>query len=103
MQADIVAIDTRALNLWPAHDVVAAALQASIANIEAVMTGGQWRKCHHAIVGPGFDQVRDRLQESGQRLIDVLQSRSIVARLRRQVVQKVVHRTLTRQSQGGSK
>lgn len=99
MRADIIAIDTRALNLWPAHDPVAAALQASIANIEAVMVGGRWRKLNHAMVGVDFSQIRDRLQESGQRLISVLQSRRLMARLRQQVVQRVVRRTLVRQSQ----
>ena len=40
MQADLVVIDARALNLWPAHDPITAALQASIANMEAVMIAG---------------------------------------------------------------
>jgi 5-methylthioadenosine/S-adenosylhomocysteine deaminase len=42
MQADLVVIDARALNLWPAHDPIAAALQASIANIESVMIAGHF-------------------------------------------------------------
>ena len=43
MRADLVVIEARALNLWPAHDPITAALQASIANIEAVMIAGRLR------------------------------------------------------------
>jgi 5-methylthioadenosine/S-adenosylhomocysteine deaminase len=42
MQADMVAIDARALNLWPAHDPVATALHAGVGNIEAVIVAGRW-------------------------------------------------------------
>jgi len=69
MQADLIAIDTRALNLWPAHNPVAAALHADIANIEAVMIAGRWRKRDHTLLHPHLDKVKDRLQESGERLL----------------------------------
>ncbi|MFF0011293.1 amidohydrolase family protein [Streptomyces sp. NPDC005374] len=69
MQADLVAVDTRALNLWPAHNPVAAVLHADIANIEAVMVAGRWRKRDHALLHPGLDKIKDRLQESGERLL----------------------------------
>jgi 5-methylthioadenosine/S-adenosylhomocysteine deaminase len=69
MRADLVAIDARALNLWPAHDPIAAALSASVANIEAVMIGGRWRKRNHCLIDIDLDEVRDRLLESGERLI----------------------------------
>ncbi|MGI5461195.1 amidohydrolase family protein [Streptomyces sp. CA-249302] len=72
MQADLVAVDTRALNLWPAHHPIAAALHADIANIEAVMIAGRWRKRDHALVHSGLDEVRDRLQESGERLLHAM-------------------------------
>ncbi|MEU6912495.1 amidohydrolase family protein [Streptomyces olindensis] len=68
MQADLVAVDARALNLWPAHDPVATALHADIANIEAVMVAGTWRKRDHALLAPRLDEVKDRLRESGERL-----------------------------------
>ena len=69
MQADLVVIDARALNLWPAHDPIAAALHASLANIEAVMIAGVWRKRGHSLVDVDLDDVRGRLLESGERLL----------------------------------
>ncbi|MFC8519727.1 amidohydrolase family protein [Streptomyces sp. NPDC057257] len=69
MQADLVAVDARALNLWPAHDPVATALHADIANIEAVMIAGNWRKRDHALLAPGIDDLKDQLRDSGQRLL----------------------------------
>jgi 5-methylthioadenosine/S-adenosylhomocysteine deaminase len=69
MQADLVVIDGRALNLWPAHDPIAAALHASLANIEAVMIAGVWRKRGHSLVDVDLDDVRGRLVESGERLL----------------------------------
>ncbi|MET7694277.1 amidohydrolase family protein [Streptomyces sp. NPDC005483] len=74
MQADLIAIDTRALNLWPAHNPVAAALHADIANIEAVMIAGRWRKRDHTLLHPDLDKVKDRLQESGERLFRAMDS-----------------------------
>ncbi|MDH6554032.1 5-methylthioadenosine/S-adenosylhomocysteine deaminase [Streptomyces sp. SAI-117] len=69
MQADLVAVDARALNLWPAHDPVATVLHADIANIEAVMVAGTWRKRDHVLLASGLDEVRDQLCESGERLL----------------------------------
>ncbi|PIM66891.1 cytosine deaminase [Streptomyces sp. JV178] len=69
MQADLVAVDTRALNLWPAHDPIATVLHADIANIEAVMVAGTWRKRDHALLASGLDEVKDQLRESGERLL----------------------------------
>jgi cytosine/adenosine deaminase-related metal-dependent hydrolase len=97
-QADLVVIDPRAVNLWPAHDPVAAALQASISNIEAVMIGGEWRKRNHKLEGDDLESIRQELQESGQRLVSVLESHNVMARLRQKIVQKVVHRSLIKQA-----
>ena len=58
MQADLVAIDARALNLWPVHDPVATALNASIGNIEAVIVAGRWRKPEHRLIGADLDNLR---------------------------------------------
>jgi 5-methylthioadenosine/S-adenosylhomocysteine deaminase len=74
MQADLVVIDARALNLWPVHDPVATALHASLANIEAVMVAGRWRKRDHRLVDVGLDEVRRRLLESGERLLRARQA-----------------------------
>lgn len=101
MQADLVVIDARALNLWPAHDPIAAALQASIANIEAVMIGGHWRKRHHSLVDTDIDEVKDRLQQSGERFAHKIRATGPLARTRRRVVRTVVRRHLRRQIGSG--
>jgi cytosine/adenosine deaminase-related metal-dependent hydrolase len=69
MQADLVMIDTRTLNLWPPHDPVATVLQASLANIEAVMIAGAWRKRNGKLLYPGLDRVRAELLDSGRRIM----------------------------------
>ena len=76
MQADLVVIDARGLNLWPAHEPVAAAFSASVANIEAVMIGGRWRKRNHCLIDADLEDVKSRLLESGERLIRQLNRRS---------------------------
>jgi cytosine/adenosine deaminase-related metal-dependent hydrolase len=68
MQADVVAIDARALNLWPVHDPVATALHAGVGNIEAVMVAGRWRKREHRLIGVDLDELKSRLLWSGDRL-----------------------------------
>lgn len=69
MQADLVVIDARGLNLWPAHDPVAAALHAGVADIEAVMIGGRWRKRDHTLTNVDLDAIRSGMAESGARLL----------------------------------
>lgn len=99
LQADIVAIDASGLNLWPALDPVAAVLHAGIANIEAVMIAGRWRKRAHRLLDMDLDDVRSRLLQSGARLASNLETKGAVARLRRKVVDHVVYRSLKKQSQ----
>ncbi|MQB34288.1 amidohydrolase family protein [Rhizobium rhizogenes] len=98
MQADIVAIDCRGLNLFPTHEPVAAALQASIANIEAVMIAGRWRKRDHTLLDIDIDSVRSRLQKSADYLVEASTPRGAIGRLREKVVLRVVNRTLRKQS-----
>jgi 5-methylthioadenosine/S-adenosylhomocysteine deaminase len=69
MQADLVVIDARALNLWPASDPIAAALHAGLANVEAVMIAGRWRKRAHTLIDVDLDELRSRLLESGERML----------------------------------
>jgi 5-methylthioadenosine/S-adenosylhomocysteine deaminase len=69
MQADLVVIDARGLSLWPAHDPIAAALHAGVANIEAVMVAGQWRKRNHCLTDVDLDELRSGLLASGERLL----------------------------------
>lgn len=74
MQADLVVIDKRALNLWPARDPIATALHASLANIEAVMIAGRWCKRDHLLTDVDYDGIRSRLLESGERLLGARQA-----------------------------
>ena len=71
-QADLVMIDTRALNLTPVNDVVATILQASLLNIEAVMIGGVWRKRAGQIVFPGLQQLLSEVTRSGRRILQAV-------------------------------
>lgn len=68
MQADLVVIDARQLNLWPAHDPIAAALHADRSNIEAVMVAGTWRKRDHQLIDVDLDSLRTKLLASAERL-----------------------------------
>jgi len=92
-----VVIDARALKLWPAHDPVTAALQASIANIEAVMIAGRWRKRLYTLIDSDVDEVKERLWQSGERFANAFHATGRVARPRRRVVRTVVRRHLRRQ------
>jgi 5-methylthioadenosine/S-adenosylhomocysteine deaminase len=97
MRAVLVVIDARALNLWPAHDPITAALQASIANIEAVMIAGRWRKRLYTLIDSDVDEVKERLWQSGERFANAFHATGRVARPRRRVVRTVVRRHLRRQ------
>jgi 5-methylthioadenosine/S-adenosylhomocysteine deaminase len=98
MQADLVVVDAKALNLWPAHDPITAALQASIANTEAVMIAGRWRKRHYTLVDSNIVEVKERLWQSGERFTHAFHAAGPVARPRRRVVHTVVRRHLRRQT-----
>ncbi|MEU6189087.1 amidohydrolase family protein [Nocardia sp. NPDC047038] len=100
MQADLVVIDARALNLWPLHDPIAAALHANVGNIEAVMIAGCWRKRHHQLVDCPVDEILQALQRSGERFVDQINATGRVARIRRRVVGHVVRRQLRQQARG---
>ena len=69
MQADLAVIDAGALNLSPASNPIATALNAGTENIEAVMIGGRWRKRDHALLDVDLDEIKDRLCESRERLL----------------------------------
>lgn len=98
MQADIVVIDCRMLNLFSAHDPVAAVLQASIANIEAVMIAGRWRKRDHALLDIDLDNIRSRLHSSADYLVEASTPQGVIGHLREKFVLRVVTRTLRKQS-----
>jgi cytosine/adenosine deaminase-related metal-dependent hydrolase len=103
MQADLVVIDGTAINLWPPHDPVAAALHAHTGNIEAVMIAGTWRKRDHALVESGVEDVKDKLQQSGERVVRYVRAPGPLGRVRGGVVRRVVRRQLRQQvDQGGT-
>jgi cytosine/adenosine deaminase-related metal-dependent hydrolase len=68
--ADIVIIDADALNLAPVHDPVATVvMQTSLANIEAVMIGGVWKKRGGRLVFNDLAKRQRELAQSGERLV----------------------------------
>jgi 5-methylthioadenosine/S-adenosylhomocysteine deaminase len=69
MQADLIVIDTRRVNLWPVHHPVAAALHANGDNIESVMIAGTWHKRDHMLVAARIGELQDTVQEAGRRLV----------------------------------
>jgi cytosine/adenosine deaminase-related metal-dependent hydrolase len=69
-QADLVIIDATELNLHPVHDPVATVvMQTSLANIEAVMIGGTWKKRNGRLLVDGLDAKKEALAQSGRRLV----------------------------------
>lgn len=101
MQADLVLIDTRAINLWPAHNPIAAALHANTANIEAVIIAGRWRKRDYVLTDTDLAAVTAELGQSGGRLVRGIHDNGVVARTRRRVVRRVVHRNMHHQASLG--
>ena len=68
--ADLVIINADDLNLFPVHDPVATVvMQTSLANIEAVMIGGRWKKRNGKLLVDGLAQKKELLAQSGQRLV----------------------------------
>ncbi|QIP10615.1 amidohydrolase family protein [Bradyrhizobium symbiodeficiens] len=68
--ADLVIINASDLNLVPVHDPVATVvMQTSLANIEAVMIGGAWKKRNGRLLAEGLEAKKDLLAQSGRRLV----------------------------------
>lgn len=68
--ADLVVIDASDLNLVPVHDPVATVvMQTSLANIEAVMIGGAWKKRNGRLLAEGLETKKELLTQSGRRLV----------------------------------
>jgi len=98
MQADLVVIDARMLNLWPSHDPVATALYAHPGNVEAVMIAGAWRKRNHRLVHSDIDGVKEELRLAGKRLIQNVRSPGAFERVKGRAVQRAVSRKLRQQA-----
>ncbi len=72
-QADLVMIRTDRISMQPVHDPVATAvMQTSLADIDAVMVAGQWRKRDGQLLATGVDAELERLRASGQRIVAAL-------------------------------
>ncbi|MCA1514093.1 amidohydrolase family protein [Bradyrhizobium sp. NBAIM01] len=68
--ADLVIINASDLNLHPVHDPVATVvMQTSLANIEAVMIGGAWKKQNGRLLVEGLETKKELLAQSGRRLV----------------------------------
>lgn len=68
--ADLVIIDASGLDLVPVHDPVATVvMQTGLANIEAVMIGGSWKKRDGRLLVDGLEAKKQLLVQSGQRLV----------------------------------
>jgi cytosine/adenosine deaminase-related metal-dependent hydrolase len=68
--ADLVIIDCSDLNLVPVHDPVSTVvMQTSLANIEAVMIGGVWKKRNGRLLADGLEAKKQLLVQSGRRLV----------------------------------
>lgn len=68
--ADLVIINASDLNLHPVHDPVATVvMQTSLANIEAVMIGGAWKKRNGRLLVDGLETKKELLAQSGRRLV----------------------------------
>lgn len=68
--ADLVIINASDLNLHPVHDPVATVvMQTSLANIEAVMIGGSWKKRNGRLLVDGLEAKKELLAQSGRRLV----------------------------------
>ncbi len=69
-QADVVVIDAQALNMWPVHDpVTSVVLQTSLANVEHVLIGGEFRKRDYKLLYPKLAERKRQIYASGHRIL----------------------------------
>lgn len=69
-RADLVVIDASALNMSPVHDpVLTVVMQTGLANIEAVMIDGVWKKRAGRLLASGIENKQLELVRSGRRLV----------------------------------
>lgn len=68
--ADLVIINATDLNLVPVHDPVATVvMQTSLANVEAVMIGGAWKKRNGRLLINALETKKQVLAQSGHRMV----------------------------------
>jgi len=71
--ADLVMLNATDLNLWPVHDPVSTVMmQAGLANVEAVMIAGVWKKQDRQLMVTDRAAKMAALAASGHRIIDDL-------------------------------
>jgi cytosine/adenosine deaminase-related metal-dependent hydrolase len=79
-QADLVVIDAEALNAVPVHDPIATVvMQTGLANIEAVMIGGVWKKRAGRLAFDNLEARKHELARSGERLVRAIEQQGRVA------------------------
>ena len=72
-QADLVVIRADDLNMQPVHDPVSSVvLQASLANIDAVMVAGRWKKRYGKLVDVDLAPRLEQLRQSGAKIAAAL-------------------------------
>ena len=72
-QADLVLIRAGDLNMQPVHDPVSSVvLQASLANIDAVMVAGRWKKRCGKLVDVDLAPRLEQLRQSGAKIVAAL-------------------------------
>ncbi|MBR0713230.1 amidohydrolase family protein [Bradyrhizobium liaoningense] len=78
--ADLVVISADDLNLFPVHDPAATVvMQTSLANIEAVMIGGVWKKRNGRLLVDGLDRKKELLAQSSRRLVQDIEKQGSAA------------------------
>ncbi|MBL8379223.1 MAG: amidohydrolase family protein [Burkholderiales bacterium] len=76
--ADLVIIDARQLNMRPVIDPVASVvMQTSLANIDAVMIAGQWKKRGGRLLRDDLARVGTLLEDSGRRIVGEMRARMV--------------------------
>jgi cytosine/adenosine deaminase-related metal-dependent hydrolase len=77
-QADVIVLAAGPLAMWPVHDAVASVvMQGSGARVRDVLVAGAWRKRDHRLLWPDVASVRQRLIQSGARILGRLGVQSI--------------------------
>ena len=72
-QADLVILDARLPNMQPVLDPInSVVMQTSIANIEAVLIAGQFRKRDGRLLYPQMEVCMEQLNRSGSRIAGAL-------------------------------
>jgi cytosine/adenosine deaminase-related metal-dependent hydrolase len=75
-QADLVVIDANALNMRPVIDPAASVvMQTSLANVDAVMIAGRWKKRAGRLLRDDLGAVTTALDGSGRRIVGDMRAR----------------------------